>query len=67
MPAFSARKLERGGVETKHTNNMLAVRWMDRREVCMLSTLHTDAMKATGKTDEKNNPINKTRMCVTIQ
>jgi hypothetical protein len=56
MPMMT-EKLKKGQVESRHTDNMLALRWMDRQEVCMLTTLHTGTMRQTGKTD---TPIVKT-------
>jgi hypothetical protein len=59
MPKM-AEKLKKGQVESRHTDNMLALRWMYRREVCMLTTLHTGIMRQIGKTDRKTNtPIVK--------
>jgi hypothetical protein len=46
MPKMT-EKLKKGQVECRHTGNMLALRWMDRREVCMLTTLHTGTMRQT--------------------
>jgi hypothetical protein len=51
MPTFSKSKLGRGQTDSMSTDKMMAVRWMDRREVCMLTTLHSDAMRQTGKQD----------------
>jgi hypothetical protein len=39
------KKLDKGQVESRHTDNM--VKWKDKRELCMLTTLHTDSMKQT--------------------
>jgi hypothetical protein len=47
--------LKKGQVESRHTDNALAQRWMDRREVYMLTTLYTGTMRQTGKTDRKTN------------
>jgi hypothetical protein len=40
MPKMT-EKLKKGQVESRHTDNMLALRWMDRQDACMLTTLHT--------------------------
>lgn len=45
----TARKLKKGEFEAMHTQNILFVRWQDRREVTLLSTMHTMEMKETGK------------------
>jgi hypothetical protein len=52
MPKFT-EKLQKGQRESKHTNNMMAIRWLDRREVCMLTALHEGTMRPTGKTDKQ--------------
>jgi hypothetical protein len=49
------KKLDKGQVETRHTDNMMLVRWRDKRELCMLTTLHTDSMKQSGKVDSTTN------------
>ena len=52
MPKFST-KLAKGEVEAKHIDNILAIKWLDRREVCMLTTLHKNQMKKTDKTNRQ--------------
>lgn len=63
MPKFS-NKLKKGETDTKHTENMMVVRWMDRREVCMLTTLHEHTMTQTGKTDRHTNQLQIKPQCV---
>jgi hypothetical protein len=53
-------KLKKGQVESRHTDNMLALRWMDRREVCMLTTLHTGTMRQTGKRQKDKHTNSQT-------
>lgn len=50
MPALS-RLLEKGQVEFMSTDKLLAIKWKDKREVRMLTTLHKNSMKPTGKID----------------
>lgn len=52
MPKFTEH-LRKGQIEAKHTDNILAVRWLDRREVCMLTTIHQNEMKETCKKDRQ--------------
>jgi hypothetical protein len=48
-------KLKKGQTDSRHTDNMLALRWTDRREVYMLTTIHTDSMIQSGKIDRATN------------
>ena len=40
-------KIEKGQQIYKHTNNLLALKWRDKQEVMMLSTIHEPQMKYT--------------------
>ncbi|CAK9813141.1 PiggyBac transposable element-derived protein 4 [Anthophora plagiata] len=40
MPKFTDR-LEKGEASFRSSNNLLAVKWIDKKEVYMLSTMHT--------------------------
>lgn len=48
MPDLSG-KLEQGETSLKFSENMLAVRWKDRREVTMLTTMHEDKIVQLNK------------------
>jgi hypothetical protein len=59
MPNF-IDELTRGEIEYQHTDVLLALKWFDKREVTMLSTIHEPKMVYTGKTHyETNEPIQK--------
>jgi hypothetical protein len=59
MPKFST-ELEKGQTDSKSTDKMMAVRWLDRREVCMLTTIHSNTVRPTGKMDRQTKqPIVK--------
>lgn len=50
----------RGEIEYQHTDILLALKWFDKREVTMLSTIDEPKMVYTGKTHyETNEPIQK--------
>lgn len=48
-----------GQVDRKKCENVLAVKWKDKRSVTALSTLHTGAMQDSGKKTRDNQPIMK--------
>lgn len=50
MPAFT-KKLLKGQTEAKQTDKLLALKWTDRRDVHMLTTLNLNEMGDTGKLD----------------
>lgn len=49
-PAFPADK-RRGDIFKKKSGNMLAIQWIDKRPVNMLTTAHRGAMEDSGKVD----------------
>ena len=54
------KKLKKGEVEALHNNTMMALKWKDKREVFMLTTMHTDEMIDTEKIDrETKRPVRK--------
>jgi hypothetical protein len=59
MPKLK-KKLEKGQTDSRSTDKMMAIRWLDRREVCMLTTLYSNTMRPTGKMDRQTKqPIVK--------
>lgn len=59
-PDFSKVKLKRGEVAFRSSNKgILALKWHDKKEVKMLSTMHTAKMINTGKKNRKEEPIIK--------
>lgn len=54
MPEF-VQKLDKGECETASTENMIAMKWVDKRPVHMLSTTCTAHMTGTGKIDRNTN------------
>ncbi|XP_068112813.1 uncharacterized protein [Hyperolius riggenbachi] len=58
------KKLKKGEIELHHTSNMLAVRWLDRQEVCMLTTVHDGAMTTTRQADGQTGEERKKPDCM---
>ena len=52
-------KLKKGDVLAKRKGRMLAIRWKDKRDVCMLSTYHQGVMMDSGKKDQQGNAVQK--------
>ncbi|CAF1476383.1 unnamed protein product [Adineta ricciae] len=63
FPKFD-EKLERGQQVLKHTKNLLALTWYDKREVHMLSTIHTTDMVASEKTDPRTKQKLMEPICI---
>ncbi|CAF3360073.1 unnamed protein product [Rotaria sp. Silwood2] len=59
LPQFE-NKISSGQQVYKSTDNMLALKWYDKREVTILSTIHQPQMRFTGKNNPKTKqPIRK--------
>lgn len=62
MPKFP--NIAKGEAVSMHNGNLLALKWKDKRDVHMLSTMHTGSMAETGKINFKTGqPIIKPK-CV---
>lgn len=58
MPPMK-EKVAKGELVSYKTTNMLALKWVDKREVRMLTTLHSNNMKDSGKKTKQNVSILK--------
>lgn len=58
MPQLKS-KLMIGKTESQYTNKMMVLKWMDRREVYMLTTFHNNNLSATEKNNRNGEPIFK--------
>jgi hypothetical protein len=45
MPIELKQKIAKDNITSMFTDNMMALKWHDKREVCMLSTYHDDSVK----------------------
>ena len=64
MPKFT-KKLSKGETEVFHSKELLALKWHDKRDVHMLSTVHTNVIIATHKTHHRTGePIRKPKCIV---
>lgn len=52
MPNFQ-EKTQRGTIQKLEANGILTLQWTDKREVLLLSTIHTGGKEGTRKTDQK--------------
>ena len=61
MPADlkAVLKLKRGERVFRSGDSLLALVWKDKKDVKMLSTMHSSSMEDTGKNDKSGNPIEK--------
>lgn len=57
-------KLKKGCVEFKTSKNIMVLKWMDKREVRMLTTLHKNEMVETEKVDHVTNKVKKKPKCI---
>jgi hypothetical protein len=56
MPNFT-NELKRGEIDYQYIGILLALKWFDKREVIMLSTIHEPKMVNTGKTHYETNEL----------
>ena len=49
----------RGERVFRSSDSLLALVWKDKKDVKMLSTMHSSSMEDTGKKDKSDNPIEK--------
>lgn len=56
MPQFT-EKLLKSEFTHKSTDNLLAVKWKDKREVNMLTSCHVPDVKETGKKDRETERV----------
>ena len=57
-------KLKKGDFKFMFSENLLALKWCDRREVWMLSTCHSAEMIETGKKDRITGEVARKPKCV---
>lgn len=56
--------LERGETQYKSTTKLLALKWKDKREVFMLTTMHDSEVTGTGKIDKQTGNETKKPLCI---
>ncbi len=64
MPS-SIKKLRKCENAYQYKDNLLALKWSDRRKVTTLSTIHEPNMVNTGKIDQTTNEQIQNLICVT--
>ncbi|XP_050314831.1 piggyBac transposable element-derived protein 4-like [Anthonomus grandis grandis] len=63
MPAFE-RKLKKGETEWRTSDHLLALKWKDRRDVVMLTTMHENKIVTLPQIDRSTNENKKKPLCV---
>lgn len=63
MPPLK-NKLAVGGVQSSHTKNIMVLKWLDRRQVFMLSTLFNNKIVDSGNVDKNGVNITKPKCIV---
>ncbi|CAM4659016.1 unnamed protein product [Leuciscus chuanchicus] len=63
MPKFTC-KMKKGEVEFEENGSQLAVKWHDKRDVHVLTTVHPTGMAATGKLDHVTGQPRMKPVCV---
>lgn len=58
------KKLKKGKVDCKSSDRMLVLKWKDRRDVTMITTLHKNKIVATDKTDKETREFVKKPICI---
>ncbi|CAF3694111.1 unnamed protein product [Rotaria sordida] len=59
-----ATKLRRGESQHSHTNVLLALKWKNKREVHMLSTIHSPSYTNTNKIDRQTGEVIRKPVCI---
>ena len=63
LPPLTAR-LKRGESQYAHTNTLLALKWQDKREVHMLSTIHSTTYTNSNKIDRQTGEAIRKSVCI---
>jgi len=58
MPPDLKPKIPRGTITARYSENLMALKWHDKREITMLSTFHvSDTQSAKSRQGDKNKPV----------
>ncbi|KAG8222624.1 hypothetical protein J437_LFUL002618 [Ladona fulva] len=57
MPTFHKKKMVRGDIERQSNGNMIAMKWHNKRDVCILSTVHKGQLMDSGKKNFETNEV----------
>jgi len=58
------KKLSKGEIEVFHSTELLALKWHDKRDVHILSTVHTNVIIATHKTHHRTGELIRKPKCI---
>ena len=59
-----ANGLKKGESQYSHTNVLLALKWKDKRDVYMLSTIHSPSYTDTNKVDRQTGEVIRKPVCI---
>jgi hypothetical protein len=62
MPKF--KKIEKGEIQALNSNDLMALKWCDKRDIHMLSNLHSEKTVITDKVDYKTGDFKLKPECV---
>ncbi|XP_051505848.1 piggyBac transposable element-derived protein 4-like [Myxocyprinus asiaticus] len=64
MPAFTNNNMTKGQVEYQENGTQLAVKWCDKRDVHVLTTVHASVMAVSQKVDYTTGQKKKKPLCI---
>jgi len=57
MPEHHKKKIKRGEIIARFTSDMMALKWMEKKEVTILSMYHTSTMETIQKCDQEKQKV----------
>lgn len=65
IPQFiQTKKLKKGEMVAAQRGKVMVMKWQDKRDICLLSTVHNAEKAATSKADKDGNVISKPKLVI---